>query len=243
MAQNRLQDALETGLRALAALGEPLPRRPGKAQAAAALLRTKLTMRRWTDERLLQLPPCADRRTVEAQRILGELRNISYVARPELFPAIIDKKLQLTVTRGLVPSSPAAFASFGVLLVVTGDHLGSQRFGELGLLLADRVEFHEARPETQFLHLDFIRPWRHSIREGLPQLQRGLPGGARVRRPRVRRLDRGDAALSDVHGRPPAVRDRRPGAGPGYRGPLSPHRQHVVPGHPADGAQPHGPQR
>jgi predicted ATPase/class 3 adenylate cyclase len=171
MAQNRLQDALETGLRALAALGEPLPRRPGKAQAAAALLRTKLAMRRWTDERLLQLPPCDDRRTVEAQRILSELRNISYVARPELFPAIIDKKLQLTVTCGLVPSSPAAFASFGVLLVVTGDHLGSQRFGELGLLLADRVEFHEARPETQFLHLDFIRPWRHSIREGLPQLQ------------------------------------------------------------------------
>ena len=57
-----------------------------------------------------------------------------------------------------------------MLLVVTGDHLGSQRFGELGLLLADRLEFHDARPQTRFLHLDFIRPWYRSIGEALPQL-------------------------------------------------------------------------
>jgi predicted ATPase/class 3 adenylate cyclase len=171
VAQHRLQEALETGLRALDALGEPLPHRPGKAQAAAVLLRMKLTMRRWSDERLLQLPRCDDRRTVEAQRILSELRNVSYHVRPDLFPAVVGRMLDLTLMRGLVPSSPVAMASFGVLMVVTGDYVGSQRFGELGMLLAERTEFREARPETQFLHLDFIRPWRRPMREALPQLQ------------------------------------------------------------------------
>jgi predicted ATPase/class 3 adenylate cyclase len=171
VAQNRLQEALETGRRALDALGVHLPHRASKPQAAGALLRMKLTMRRWSDERLLGLPRCQDRRTIEAQRILSELRNIAYIVRPDLFPAVVGKKLELTVTRGLVPSSPVALASFGVLLVVTGDYVGSQRFAELGMQLAERPEFREARPETQFLHLDFIRPWRYPMREALRHLQ------------------------------------------------------------------------
>jgi predicted ATPase/class 3 adenylate cyclase len=170
VAEHRLQEALEAGLRALEELGEPLPRHTGKAHALGVLVRMKLLMRRWTDERLLGLPRCTDQRVAEIQRILDELHNLSYIVRPQLFPFLVRKKLELTVMHGLVPSSPVAIASYGVLLVMTGDHVGSQRFGEIGLRLADRKGFHSARPQTQFLHLNFIRPWRHSMRDALPQL-------------------------------------------------------------------------
>ncbi len=43
MAQNRLQDALETGLQALEELGEPLPRDPGKPRMGIAVANMKLT--------------------------------------------------------------------------------------------------------------------------------------------------------------------------------------------------------
>jgi hypothetical protein len=36
------------------------------------------------------------------------------------------------------------------LLVILGDHAGSQRFGEVGMLPAERPEFREARPQTVF---------------------------------------------------------------------------------------------
>jgi predicted ATPase/class 3 adenylate cyclase len=171
VAQHRLQEAMETGLLALDELCEPVPHRPGKPQVVSALVRMRLMMRGWSNERLLRLPRCEDRRIVEIQLILGELRNISYIVRPELFPLIVRKELELTLTYGLTPSAPVTIASYGVLLIMRGDHVGSQRFGEVGLLLADRPEFRDARPQTLFLHVNFIRHWRRPIREGLSQLR------------------------------------------------------------------------
>jgi predicted ATPase/class 3 adenylate cyclase len=171
VAQNRLREALETGLRALDEFGEPLPRDAGKPRMANALVRMRLTTRQWTTERLLQLPHCEDQRVIEIQRILAELRSLSYIVRPNLFPVIVRKQLDLTLAHGHTPNSPTVLASYGLLLVITGDLAGSQRFGEVGLLLTERAEFRQARPETLFLYLNFIRHWRHPIRDGLGQLR------------------------------------------------------------------------
>jgi predicted ATPase/class 3 adenylate cyclase len=171
VAQNRLQEALEIGLRALDALGEPLPPDPGKARLATALVRMKLSMRHWTNERLLQLPECEDVRIVEIQRILAELRSMSYIVRPNIFPIVVRKQLDLTFAHGHTPSLPLVLASYGLLLVVTGDRAGAQRFGEVGVLLGERDEFREARPQTLFLHLNFIHHWRHPLRDGLGRLR------------------------------------------------------------------------
>ena len=62
-------------------------------------------------------------------------------------------------------------ASYGLLQVITGDRDGAQRFGEVGMQLAERPEFREARPQTVFLHLNFIHHWRHPLRDGLGQLR------------------------------------------------------------------------
>jgi len=98
---------------------------------------------------------------------------MSYIVRPNLFPLLVRKQLNLTLAHGHTPSSPLVLASYGLLLVMLGDHEGSQRFGEVGMQLADRPEFREARPQTTFLYLSFIRHWRHPIRDGV-----GLLGDA-----------------------------------------------------------------
>ena len=103
VAQNRLQEALETGLQALDELGEPLPTDAGKPRMGIALVRMKLTMRRWSNERLLRLPHCEDQRVIEIQRILAELRNMSYIVRPNLFPLLVRKQLDLTLAHGHTP--------------------------------------------------------------------------------------------------------------------------------------------
>jgi predicted ATPase/class 3 adenylate cyclase len=171
VAQNRLQEALETGLRALDELGEPIPPAAGRPRMAAAVLRMKLTMSRWSDERLLALPHCRDHRVTETQRILTELRSLSYIVAPNLFPLIVRTQLDLTLAHGHTSSSPLGLVSFGLLLVMTGDRAGSQRFGEVGMQLAERDEFLEARPQTVFLYLNFIRHWRHPLRDGLSRLR------------------------------------------------------------------------
>jgi predicted ATPase/class 3 adenylate cyclase len=174
VAQNRLQEALETGLSALDELGEPLPRTAGKPRMANALMRIKLATRRWTTERLLELPHCQDQRVIELQRILSELRSLSFILRPNLFPLIVRKQLELLLAHGHTLTSPTVLASYGLLLVLTGDYAGSQRFGEVGLLLTEQKEFRDARPETQLYYLNFIRHWRHPIHDGLGQLREGV---------------------------------------------------------------------
>jgi len=171
VAQNRLQEAMDTGLRALEDLGEPLPHDAGKPRMGNALVRMRLTMRRWSTERLLQLPRCEDQRVIEIQRILAELRSMSYIVRPNLFPLLVRKQLELTLAHGHTPSSPLVLASYGLLLVMLGDRAGAQRFGEVAMLLAERPEFKEARPQTLFLHLGFIRHWRHPVRDGFGLLR------------------------------------------------------------------------
>jgi predicted ATPase/class 3 adenylate cyclase len=182
VAEHRLADAMEVGRSALEAAGVSLPRRPGKSHAAAAVAWLRVRTIRWSDERLLDLPRCVDQRIVETQRILSELRNVSFMVRPELFPIIVRRELELIMLHGLVPSSPTAIASYGVLLALTGDYVGCQRFGEVGLILADRVEFRDAQPQTRFLHLHFIRPWQRPIAEAVSPLREAVQDA----------LDRGD---------------------------------------------------
>lgn len=171
VAQNRLQEALEIGLRALDEFGEPLPADAGKPRMGNAIVRMNLTMRRWSNERLLRLPLCDDRRVIEIQRILAELRSMAYIVRPNLLPLIVRKQVNLTLAHGHTPSSPTVLASCGLLLVIMGDRAGGQRFGEAGLLLTERAEFREARPETLFMYLNFVRHWQQPVRDGLSQLR------------------------------------------------------------------------
>ncbi|WP_431239683.1 AAA family ATPase [Mycolicibacterium aichiense] len=171
VAENRLQDALEVGLNALDELGERVASDAGKPRMANAVVRMKLTMRRWSNQRLLELPHCNDQRIIGIHRILLELRNMSYLVRPNLMPLFVRKQLDLTLTHGHTPYSPLVISGYGVISVVLGDHAGAQRFGEVAMLLAERPEFREARPQTVFTHLNFIRHWRHPLRDGLGELR------------------------------------------------------------------------
>jgi predicted ATPase/class 3 adenylate cyclase len=174
VSQNRIQDAIETGLNALDELGEPLPHNPGKPRLGVALVQMKLKMSGWSNERLLALPDCDDPRVIELQRILAEMHSLSYIGRTNLFPLIVRKQLDLALAHGHTPSFPLVLASYGAVLVIAGDRNGAQRFGEVARQLAERPEFKEARPQVLFLHFDFIDHWRHPIRESLGPLRQAI---------------------------------------------------------------------
>jgi predicted ATPase/class 3 adenylate cyclase len=171
IAENRLQEALEIGLQALDELGERVPTDAGKPRMGNAIVRMRLTMRRWSTERLLALPRCDDQRVIALHSILAELCSMAVLVRPNLLPLLVRKQLDLTLAHGHTPSSPLVIAGYGIVLVLLGDEAGSQRFGEVGMLLAERPEFREARPQTVFMHLGYIHHWRHPVRDGMGKLR------------------------------------------------------------------------
>ena len=134
--ENRLQDALEIGLRALDELGERVAADAGKPRMGNAVIRMKMTMRRWSNERLLELPHCEDERVIALHPILAELCNMAVLIRPNILPLLVRKQLDLTLAHGHTPSSPLVIAGYGIVLVLLGDYEGAQRFGEVGRALA-----------------------------------------------------------------------------------------------------------
>ena len=182
LAERKVADCLATGHAALEMLGEPLPRRAGRAQAAAALLRMKRMTTHRTDDDLLGLPRCADRRVAETQLVLSTVGVAAYAVRPTLIPLVLRKQLELTFAHGLVPSSPAVLSNYALLRVLTGDPAGAQRFGEVAVRMSEEPWFRDARARAVFVHLNFVRHLRHPIREGLPLLREAYQEA----------LDRGD---------------------------------------------------
>ena len=176
-------------------------------------------------------------------RILAELHSLSYIGRPNLFPLLVRKQLDLTLAHGHTPSLPVVLASYGVATGDHGDRDGAQRFGEVAMQLAERPEFREARPQTMFLHYDFIHHWRHPIRDSLGPLRDAI----------TEALDQGDqeyagwlAAVllgqSFWAGRPLAEIDvLARSLIPEIR--SQPGAQNDLPGHPAVWPQHDGPQR
>ncbi|WP_199193916.1 AAA family ATPase [Mycobacterium sp. ITM-2016-00318] len=169
--ENRIQDAIDIGLHALDEFGEPLPHHPGTPRLGVELVRMKMKMSRWSNERLLALPDCDDPRVIQLLRILAEMHSLSYIGRPNLLPLIVRKQLDLTLAHGHTPSLPVVLASYGLVLVLAGDRDGAQRFGDVAMQLVERPEFKEVRPHTLFLYFDFIDHWRHPIRESLGPLR------------------------------------------------------------------------
>ncbi len=170
-AADRPQEAMDAGLGSLGDLGETLPSDAGKPRMANAVLRMRLTMSRWTNDKLLALPRCEDQLVIEKLRMLVALAHESYNVRPNLFPLLVRKQLELTLAHGHTRASPRVLANYGLLLVILGDQAGAQRFGEAGMALADRQEYQDTRPETTFIHFCFIRHWRHPVRSGLGTLR------------------------------------------------------------------------
>lgn len=165
------QEAMDAGLHALSEFGEPIPTDAGKPRMANAVLRMRWAMSRWSNGKLLALPRCEDLLVVEKQRMAVTLCHESYNVRPNLFPLLVRKQLELMLTHGHTRPSPRVLANYALLLVILGDTVGAQRFGEAGMALAEHPDFLDTRPETTFLYYGFIRHWRHPIRTGLGHLR------------------------------------------------------------------------
>lgn len=170
-AADRPQEAMDAGLQALSAHGETIPTDAGKPRMANAVLRMRWTMQRWTTAKLLALPTCDDPLVVEKQRMAVALSHESYNVRPNLFPLLVRKQLELMLAHGHTRSSPRVLANYGLLLVILGDLSGAQRFGEAGMELAQLPGYQATRPETTFLYYGFVRHWRHPVRSGLGALR------------------------------------------------------------------------
>jgi predicted ATPase/signal transduction histidine kinase len=178
MAQNKLQEALNTGLQVLKLLGVEFPSEPNPSDIGQALGETAAIFNEKRIEDLIDLPQMREPYKLAAIRLLSSIFATAYLAAPALLPLTVCKQVQLSVQYGNASVSPFAYANYGFLLCgVVGDIDSGYQFGQLALSLVSKLNSQEIKAKTAFVVNFFIRHYKDHLRETLEPLMSAYSSG------------------------------------------------------------------
>ena len=148
------EEALDATLLGLRELGIVLPRQPGQAAALQAVVATAWRLWRLGNAALDALPVATDPRVTAAQDLLLRAATAAYYSCPTLLPLLIMRCIDLTLSGGLGPCSPWAFASYAFIqAVLLGNLDRAVYFASLARAQDQRVagRFFQARLELNIV--------------------------------------------------------------------------------------------
>ncbi|MEG3924914.1 AAA family ATPase [Microcoleus sp. T3_D1] len=178
MAQNKLQEALNTGLQVLKLLGVEFPSEPNPSDIGQALGETAAILNEKRIEDLIELPQMREPYKLAAIRLLSSIFATAYLAAPALLPLTVCKQVQLSVQYGNASVSPFAYANYGFLLCgVVGDIDSGYQFGQLALSLVSKLNSQEIKAKTAFIVNFLIRPCKEHLKETLEPLMSAYSSG------------------------------------------------------------------
>ncbi|HSF72744.1 MAG TPA: AAA family ATPase, partial [Microcoleus sp.] len=170
MAQNKLQEALNTGLPVLKQLGVEFPSEPNFSDIGQALGETASILSGKGTEDLIDLPLMTDPQQIATITILSSLFTPAYLALPPLAPLVVCKQVNLSVQYGNASLSPYAFVIYSFLLCGMGDIERGYQFGQLALRLLSKLNAKEIQAKTSAMVHSCIQPWKEHFRNSLKPL-------------------------------------------------------------------------
>ncbi|TVQ04428.1 MAG: GAF domain-containing protein [Balneolaceae bacterium] len=167
-AQNKLQEAIDTGLEVLEQLGEKFPEKGPLPLVMVDLIRTKIKLIGKDENYITNLPEMTNPYKAAALRMLNDIASPVYWARPEILPFIIFRMVRLSLKYGVTEISAFGFATYGLLMCgVLGDMSSGYRFGQIGLALLDRFEAKKWLSQIYTPIYALINHWSEHVHKSL----------------------------------------------------------------------------
>jgi hypothetical protein len=131
-----------------------------------------------SDEDLLALPPLADKVLSTVVQLLVHLCMFCLLSGEELHGAYAALlATEMTLSYGLSPYSPSAFAIFGVTELSKGSYPRAYRFGTLALKMLNQLESNVAAPYTTGVVLSLLKHWYDPFRDMPSELRKAAQQG------------------------------------------------------------------
>ncbi|MCK5712483.1 MAG: hypothetical protein KAI25_07200, partial [Hyphomicrobiaceae bacterium] len=179
-ASNRLDESLELGLETLRILGQEFPPNPDWEFAAAKVAELNDRIERENPD-FLSIPPLNDQdpQFAASAEIMTAAATAAYMFHPALCPLIIERNLELCLTRQLLPpSSPWIIAAFGVYVSsLLGKNEAGFAYGETAVRLAEKVAFRSFMSSALYHHAAYLHFWHNPLRETLDVFMRSIKIG------------------------------------------------------------------
>ncbi|AFZ19745.1 protein kinase domain-containing protein [Allocoleopsis franciscana] len=178
ISQNKLQEALQTGLQVIKMLGVSLPHHPNKLNFWSAQFWTKLQLLGKPIADLKTLPFLIDSHKIAAMRILMNLAAPAYNVNPALLPLVALKMVNLCIEYGNSPWAAYAYGLYGLMLCNSPKTLDSgYRFGQLSLRILEQFDARELKSKVFQVFNSHVRFWKEPLRETIIPLQETVQAG------------------------------------------------------------------
>ncbi|MCP4347713.1 MAG: serine/threonine-protein kinase PknK, partial [Desulfobacterales bacterium] len=178
IAQNRLQEAVVSGLEILEQLGVKFPEKPGKLSVLFELVKTKLALRGKDTNDLLNMNMMSNQNMIAAMQILSAISGPAYISGTAIYPLIVLKRLYLTVKYGNTPESVIAYTGYAVILCgQLNDFDAGYRFGRLGMNLIEKFNALHTEARAIMLFNLFIQHRKEHLKDALPSYKKGYRTG------------------------------------------------------------------
>lgn len=177
IAQNQLQECVDTGCSVLEQLGIHLSYAPTPAVIEAGFANTAALLDGKAPTDLLTLPEMDAPEPLAALKILSGIWGAAFSVAPPLMPLIVLAMVNLSIRYGNAPVSAFAYALYGVLLCSREDFQGGHAFSDLSLDLLAHFNTQTFKAKILFLIGTHIKIWYEPIRAALPMLEAAYQAG------------------------------------------------------------------
>ena len=177
-AQTQFIEALHMALHALKQLGVELPEKPTQDDFQASLTETVSNFSTRQIGDLVNLPRMTDSRISAVMKLLSSAISPAYIAAPEFLALIVFKQVNLSVEYGSAPSSPFAFAMYGLILCgIVLDIESGYQFGQLALQLLAQPNIEPFQAKTLLVVYTNVHVWKATMKSCLNPLDEAHEAG------------------------------------------------------------------
>ena len=120
---------MESTFDTLLQAGEELPRAMGDVKLTNAIQRMNGILQKTADDYVLTLPQTNNKKIITLQKLYSNLADLLHFIKPSLICAVSLRMVELTLSEGLTPNSPLAFAYYGQMLIGSGNLAEGCRLG------------------------------------------------------------------------------------------------------------------
>ncbi|MDJ0798467.1 MAG: trifunctional serine/threonine-protein kinase/ATP-binding protein/sensor histidine kinase [Calothrix sp. MO_167.B12] len=175
LVQNRLNEALDIGVKILAELEVKLPYKPNISHFVVSVLQTKLALVGKKIENLYYLPEMTDPYKLAAMKILLLITPAASQSGSLYFPLAVLAMVRLSVKYGKSAAAAYGYMLYGALLCNNfGDIEGGYRFGKLGISLVKPMNVNLLKFRVYHLFNAMIRHFKEPIKTTISPLVEGI---------------------------------------------------------------------
>jgi len=177
-AQAKQSEAIQIALQILQQLGVTFPAQPNGEDIGQALGETLSILAGRQPLDLIDLPQMTDADQLAIMGLLAGVTASAYVVAPTLLPLIMLEQVKRSLEYGNSLFSPDGYCGYGLILCgVVGDIESGYQFGQLALLLLEKLDTKKLKARIYGQVNCCISHWKEPLSNTLPFFREGYQSG------------------------------------------------------------------